>query len=181
MKTYYDILGLTPQASMNEINNAAKMHIKNIESSNLLKSSEKKDRIKKLRNAYTILNDYHSRREYDDTILLKPIDISSHRKHSPFGMSVFNNNFMNLDGITDIMKNMNISENSYQSYTSSTNGHLDQSGQWITEQKQVSNKNGKVDANHIITTKDKNGKTVEVKKIPVSINKKKISPALIKK
>lgn len=116
MKTYYQLLGLTPQASTNDIKNTAKMHIKNISNSNLYTSSKKKTKIQEIENAYKILSDYHKRREYDDTIVLQPININNFQKnYTPFGISSFN--------ISDsFTQNMDISKNSYQSYSSFSQG-----------------------------------------------------------
>ena len=181
MKNHYQILGLTPQASTEEIKHAAKMHLINIENNNLLTIKEKNIKKKYIGDAFKTLNDYHKRREYDNQISIQPLNVSN-RKNIPFGMSIFNN-FQELDNMINsfstftqpysFIDNLDkTSDNKYQSYTSTSQGHLDQHGNWITEKREVLNNNGKIDAKHSITTIDKEGKTIDNKNIPVKMTPK---------
>ena len=167
MKNYYNILGVSKNASSNDIKKQTKILINNVKSMKI-SSEEKKKKLKQLEEAYNFLNDYHKRRSLDEYIenespKLSKIDNSI----NPFSMfnSIFkDNNFMN----TNIMNNEN-SKTFYQSSSFTTTVNKD--GNLVTEEKVITNNNGEKSESHRIITKDKDGNET-IKDVPK--NKKSI-------
>ena len=170
------MLKVTPQASTEEIRQAAKMRIQEIQNTYLSKD-EKKHKISNIVNAFKILSEYHSRREYDDKIVLQPMNISNIGKNynnlmTPvLGSSIFPNmNISSFDQhfqkMNNMMKNMNTVNNSYSSYSK---GYLDKNNNWIVNQKDISNNNGKINTKNTVTITKQDG---TIKKINIPLNKK---------
>lgn len=161
MKNYYNILGVSKNASSNDIKKQTKILINNVKSMKI-SSEEKKKKLKQLEEAYNFLNDYHKRRSLDEYIenespKLSKIDNSI----NPFSMfnSIFkDNNFMN----TNIMNNEN-SKTFYQSSSFTTTVNKD--GNLVTEEKVITNNNGEKSESHRIITKDKDGNET-IKDVP---------------
>lgn len=161
MKNYYNILGVSKNASSNDIKKQTKILINNVKSMKI-SSEEKKKKLKQLEEAYNFLNDYHKRRSLDEYIENESSKLSKiDNSINPFSMfnSIFkDNNFMN----TNIMNNEN-SKTFYQSSSFTTTVNKD--GNLVTEEKVITNNNGEKSESHRIITKDKDGNET-IKDVP---------------
>ena len=161
MKNYYNILEIEypSRADNTDIKRAAKFKINQIKNSNL-KKEEKIKYLKLVKEAYDTLKSYHKRREYDNKL-----NNNSLIRNNLFSQ-LFNKNIFN----EDFFDNLEDTKNTYH-YSSYSSTQKSSNGKYYKEEKIITNKNGKIDKKHTITTKNKNGDLI-VKNIPENINLK---------
>ena len=150
MSNLYQILGISNNASQNDINNSAQKKLKEIQS--MKKSAKEKEILSNnVMEAFNILNDYHKRRAYDDKL---------ESQISPFSNFLGFGNFFNNLPSEDVIKT---TPNSYfKSYSSSSTMNSSRDGGKTIYQKSYSNNNGKVEEKSQKITIDKDGnKSVE--------------------
>jgi DnaJ-class molecular chaperone len=188
-KTYYDILGITRQAESDEIEKAyRKLRYK-------YKDSTKIDRCKMIKEAYTILSKYHSRKEYDDYLdnevipMYNQLNNKQHKmddsmNHSNsiqmimpsnlFDMSHFHKMMNNMDKMVRHNTNNIESESTNKGYSYSSSSMM-KDGELITKIEKQTFDNGKVNREKEFIRRDKLGNIIEHKKINPNILKIKDS------
>jgi DnaJ-class molecular chaperone len=155
MKDYYKYLGIDSSASHEEVKQAYKKTASYFTSKESLNENEKL-MVQKIRAAFSILKDYHKRRDYDnireglgknkrnqfDTIALRTFEPVKQNFLKPFLDINFN------DNPDKILKNMDLSKNNnyyVQSFQSTAKSNI--SGGFDVEEKKYINKNGKESRN----------------------------------
>ena len=149
MKNYYKHLGIDPSASHEDVKHSYKKLMTYFKSKDSLTNDEKII-IKKIKNAYSILKDYHKRREYDNqrdgiinrnisnNIALRTFEPVKQNFLKPFFDINFNDNHESMLKNVDLSKNNNYYIESFQSTAKSNN-----SGGFDIEEKNYINENGK--------------------------------------
>lgn len=176
MSNLYEVIGVNKNASTQQINTGAQQKLREIKSKQISKE-EKKKLSDNVMNAFNILNDYHSRRSYDEQLesksnnnIFNMLDIfnSPFFAPTPTPTLMENNNFMN-NFLTNVPNNS--SSHSYYSSTSTSSNFNKGS---TTYKKTYSNINGEVKETNQKITIDKDGNK-KIENLPLDSNKYNIS------
>lgn len=151
MKDYYKFLGIKPSASHDDVRVAYKKYAKYFLNKETLDDKDK-IYIQKIKQAYSILSDYHKRRQYDnireglvnsnqrrfDNISIRTFEPVKQNFLKPFLDINFNDNPDKILKNLDLSKNNNYYVQSFQSTAKSN-----KSGGFDIEEKKYINNNGK--------------------------------------
>ena len=173
MKNYYDVIGVSKNASSNDIKKSVKNKIASLKKINKT-NQEKKKILNEYEEAYRFLSDYHKRRQLDEYLESKcnnhSLSIFDDNSLSLFNEPIFNSIFMPPMIINDLDK-LKDAKGTFYSHISTTTTRND-NGKIVTDEKITTNNNGKEESYHKLITRDSNGNEL-IKEIPIKNKKSK--------
>ena len=165
MSNLYEVIGVNKNASTQQINIGAQKKLNEIKAKRVSKD-EKKKLSDNIMNAFNILNDYHSRRSYDEELESK--NMSLFNMFDIFKTPFFTPTPIENNRVFDnFLTNMPNSNSSYYS-SSSSSTRMNEGGTIF--KKTYSNVNGEVKETNQKITIDKNGNK-KIEDLPIDSNK----------